>query len=61
MFLGKMIFVEECGHSCCGSQNTCPGKCGTATKCDEYCPGCPVQHLVRSNFAGYTPVRRKGW
>ena len=57
----KKIFVEECGHSCCGSQNSCPGRCQPGATCSEYCDGCPVQHLVRSDFSKYTFVRRPGW
>jgi len=41
----KPIVVEECGHmsSCCGNKATCPGACGSASNCNEYCPGCPIQ------------------
>lgn len=58
------IVTEECGHSpdCCGSQATCPGACGTADDCNEYCPGCPVQtDAWTDGLRGFIPIRRLGW
>jgi len=57
--------IEECGHTsqCCGSDETCPGACGSsAYNCDEYCPGCPIQeHTWPSILDGFHPCRRNGW
>jgi len=58
------VVVEECGHTseCCEGEATCPGKCGSASKCDEYCPGCPIQWREWSDgLRGFQPIRRKGW
>lgn len=50
---GVPIVVEECGHfsGCCGAEATCPGSCGTAASCNEYCPG--VRARARSRFIGW--------
>jgi len=60
---GAIWVVEECGHmsECCGSSATCPGKCGGAYSCDEYCNGCPIQWHKWSGLNGFAPLRRSGW
>ncbi len=61
---GVPWIAEECGHfsDCCGGAATCPGKCGSATNCNEYCPGCPIQqHIWADGLRGFQPIRRHGW
>lgn len=60
---GKPLVVEECGHmsECCGGEATCPGSCGTAAACNEYCPGCPIQKRTWPSLQGFQPIRRNGW
>jgi len=60
---GKPLVIEECGHtaSCCSSGYTCPGSCQQGGKCNEYCPGCPIQQRSWSGVGSYQPFRRNGW